>query len=87
MENKSKYKYEKYFLERHLKEYNAKYIKVYHNKNKLIPTKVVLYTGLKGKLKYQVISGELTVSTMFCNLEENTFYSIPLLLKNEYKGE
>lgn len=87
MENKIKYNYEVFFLEYHLKEYNAKYIKVFNNHNNLIPTKIVLYNGVKRKLKYQPIPGELTLSKMFSELEENTFYSIPQLIKNEYKGE
>lgn len=87
MENDVKQKYELFFLQYHLKEYNAKYIKVFNNKNNLIPTKVVLYNGVKRKLKYQPIPGELTLSKMFSELEENTFYSIPQLIKNEYKGE
>ena len=86
-ENKIKHKYELFFLEYHLKEYNAKYIEVFNNNNNLIPTKIVLYNGVKRKLKYQPISGEITLSKLFRELEENTFYSIPQLIKNEYKGE
>ncbi|WP_304818966.1 hypothetical protein [uncultured Clostridium sp.] len=86
MENNKKH-YELFFLKYHLKEYNAKYIKVFNNNNNLIPTKIVLYSGVKRKLKYQPVPGELTLSKMFNELEENTFYSIPQLIKNEYKGE
>lgn len=87
MENDKKRKYELFFLKYHLKKYNAKYIKVFCNNNRLLPTKVVLYSGLKRKLKYQPISGEITLSRLFGNLVENTFYSIPQLIDNEYKGE
>lgn len=87
MENEIKHKYELFFLKYHLENYNAKYIKVYCNRNNLIPTKVVLYSGLKRKLKYQPISGEITLSKMFYKLDIDTFYSIPQLIKNEYKGE
>ena len=87
MSENKKSQYEKFFLEYHFKNYNAKYIKVFNNRNTLIPTKIVLYSGVKRKLKYQPIAGEITLSKMFSELEQNTFYSIPQLIKNEYKGE
>ena len=39
------------------------------------------YTGLKRKLKYQPISGEITTCKLFNELQVNTFYSIPELIK------
>ena len=37
--------------------------------------------GLKRKLKYQPISGEITTCKLFNELQVNTFYSIPELIK------
>lgn len=84
MESKKLLEYEKFFLQYHLDKYNAKYLKVFHNRNSLIPTKVVLYTGLKRRMKYQPVSGEITLSRMFSKLEEDKFYSIPQLIENDY---
>lgn len=81
MENNPKRKYELYFLKYHLEHYNAKYIRVFCNKHPVLPTKVVLYTGTKRKLKYQTVPGETTLCGMFKELNENTFYSIPQLIE------
>lgn len=81
MENNSLLEYEKFFLQFHFKKYRARYIKVYCNRSSIVPTKIVLYSSYKRKLKYQPTPGEITVCNMFQELQTNTLYFIPDLLK------
>lgn len=74
-------KWEKMFLEYYLKNYNAKWMKVYNNKHPVFDTTVVLYSIYKRKLKNQPITGQTTYTSMFQKLQEGKWYFILDLLK------
>ena len=76
-------KWEKMFLEYYLKNYNAKWMKVYNNKHLVFDTTVVLYSIYKRKLKNQPITGQTTYTSMFQQLQEGKWYFILDLLKQE----
>ena len=76
-------RWEKMFLEYYLKNYNAKWMKVYNNKHPIFDTTVVLYTIYKRKLKNQPIIGQTTYTSMFQQLQEGKWYFILDLLKQE----
>lgn len=76
------YKFLKYFLEK----FKAKWMRVFNNKHPLLATRVDLYTVYKRKLKHQPLTGSLTYSNMFEQLDEGKWYFIPDLL-NENKEE
>lgn len=75
-------KWEKSLLEYYLKNKNAKWIRVYHNKHPVLATRVIFYTKFKRRLKDQPYSGELTYTGMFKNLVEGDWYLITNLLNN-----
>jgi len=77
--------WEKALLEFYLKNYNAKWIKVYNNKHPILETRVFFYTVFKRKIRKQPYCGELTYTGMFKNLVEGEWYFIPNLLN--YEGE
>lgn len=70
-------------LKHYLKYYNAKWIRVYNNKNPILPTKVIFYTVFKKKVKKQPYCGELTYTGMFKKLIEGDWYFIPNLLQKD----
>lgn len=76
--------WEKALLEYYVKNYNAKWIRVYNNKHSVLATRVVFHTIFKRKLKKQPYCGELTYTGMFKKLVEGDWYFIPNLL-NDYK--
>ena len=77
--------WEKALLEFYLKNYNAKWIKVYNNKHPILETRVLFYTVFKRKIRKQPYCGELTYTGMFKSLVEGEWYFIPNLLN--YEGE
>lgn len=79
-------KYEINFLNYYLKNYNAKWMRVFNNKHPIFETRVDLYTIFKRKLKNQPVTGQKTYISMFRQLVEGKWYFIPELL-NQYKEE
>ena len=65
----------------YLQNYNAKWMRVYHNTHPLLDTHIDLYNTYKKKLKKQPITGQLTYTNMFKNLIDGEWYFIPNLLK------
>lgn len=76
------YKFLKYYLEK----FNAKWMRVFNNKHPLLDTRVDLYSVYKRMLKNQPLTGSLTYTNMFEQLEEGKWYFIPDLL-NKQKEE
>ena len=75
-------KWERTFLNYYLNTYNAKWIRVFNNKNTLLETRVDLYTIYKRMLKNQPLTGQTTYINMFKQLDEGKWYFIPNLLNN-----
>lgn len=75
-------KWERIFLNYYLNNYNAKWIRVFNNKNTLLETRVDLYTIYKRMLKNQPLTGQTTYINMFKQLDEGKWYFIPNLLNN-----
>lgn len=71
---------ERNFLNYYLNNFNAKWMRVFDNKHPLFETRVDLYTIFKRKLKNQPITGQKTYISMFKQLVEGKWYSIPELL-------
>ena len=76
-------KWEKSFLNYYMNNYNAKWMRVYHNKHPFFSTTVDFFTIYKRHLKKQPQSGELTYTNMFKKLIEGEWYFIPNLLEND----
>lgn len=81
-----KKQWEKALLEYYLNNYNAKWIRVFHNKHPVVATKVIFYTKFKRLVKNQPYCGELTYTNLFYGLKEGDWYNITNLLNN-YKEE
>ena len=75
--------WEKTFLNYYMKNYKAKWMRVYNNKHPLFETKVDLFTIYKRYLKNQPVIGQLTYTGMFRQLIEGEWYFIPHLLEND----
>lgn len=71
------------FLNYYLEKFNAKWMRVFNNKHPLLDTRVDLYTVYKRKLKNQPLTGSLTYTNMFEQLDEGKWYFIPDLLNKE----
>lgn len=84
IENLTEWEYK--FLNYYLNKFNAKWARVFNNKHPLLDTRVDLYTVYKRKLKNQPLTGSLTYSNMFKQLDEGKWYFIPDLL-NKNKEE
>lgn len=84
IENLTEWEYK--FLNYYLNKFNAKWVRVFNNKHPLLDTRVDLYTVYKRKLKNQPLTGSLTYSNMFKQLDEGKWYFIPDLL-NKNKEE
>lgn len=78
IENLTDWEYK--FLNYYLNKFSAKWVRVFNNKHPLLPTRVDLYTVYKRKLKNQPLTGSLTYSNMFKQLNEGKWYFIPDLL-------
>lgn len=74
---------ERNFLIYYLHNFNAKWMRVFDNKHPLFETRVYLYTIFKRKLKNQPITGQKTYMSMFRQLVEGKWYSIPDLLNQD----
>lgn len=81
-----KRQWEKALLEYYLNNYDAKWIRVFHNKHPALATKVIFYTKFKRLVKKQPYCGELTYTNLFNRLKEGDWYNITNLLK-DYKEE
>lgn len=55
-------------------------MRVFNNKHPLLDTRVDLYSVYKRMLKIQPLTGSLTYSNMFEQLDEGRWYFIPDLL-------
>lgn len=84
IENLTDWEYK--FLNYYLNKFSAKWVRVFNNKHPLLDTRVDLYTVYKRKLKNQPLTGSLTYSNMFKQLDEGKWYFIPDLL-NKSKEE
>lgn len=84
IENLTDWEYK--FLNYYLNKFKAKWVRVFNNKHPLLDTRVDLYTVYKRKLKTQPLTGSLTYSNMFKQLDEGKWYFIPDLL-NKNKEE
>ena len=84
IENLTEWEYK--FLNYYLNKFNSKWMRVFNNKHPLLDTRVDLYTVYKRKLKNQPVTGSLTYSNMFKQLDEGKWYFIPDLL-NKSKEE
>lgn len=73
------YKFLKYYLEK----FNAKWVRVFNNKHPLLDTRVDLYSVYKRMLKNQPLTGSLTYTNMFEQLDEGRWYFIPNLLNTQ----
>lgn len=78
IENLTDWEYK--FLNYYLNKFKAKWMRVFNNKHPLLDTRVDLYTVYKRKLKNQALTGSLTYSNMFKQLDEGKWYFIPDLL-------
>lgn len=78
IENLTNWEYK--FLNYYLNKFKAKWMRVFNNKHPLLDTRVDLYTVYKRKLKNQALTGSLTYSNMFKQLDEGKWYFIPDLL-------
>ena len=76
-------KWEKTFLSYYIKNYNAKWMRVYNNKHPFFATTVDFFTIYKRHLKNQPITGNLTYTGMFKELIEGEWYFIPNLLEED----
>ena len=79
--------WERLFLEYYLKNYNAKWMRVYNNKHPIFETRVFLSTIYRRLLKRQAIKGEVTYPGMFKQLIEGKWYYIPQLLEKDKESK